>query len=123
MNNYYNIDINAHYFVPMRPVSRILGSVFLVYAISSEHFVECEIQPYDIEGVDKCYLVPVDEACKYLFNKQEIYNDDFKSFLEKGIIIKKEHKGDHVENIRMAEHLCGNAYIIHEGECIVQEVQ
>ena len=123
MNNYYNIDTNAHYFVPMRPMSRILGFVSFVSSSDPEYFVECEVQPYDIEGIDyKCYLVPVTEECKYNFGRREFYSCDFKSLLEKGCIIKKEHEGDHVENIRMAEHLCGNAYIIHEGECIVQEV-
>lgn len=122
MNNYYNIDTNAHYFVLMHPVSRIPGSMFLVYASGSEYFVECEIQPYDIEGVDyKCYLVPVNEFDNSLFGKKEIYSSDFKDFLKKGRIIKKEHESDHVEYVRMAEHICGSAYIIHEGECIVSE--
>lgn len=124
MNNYYNIDTSAHYFVPMRPLQRVLGFFSFTSSSDPEHFIECEVQPYDIEGIDyKCYLVPVTEECKYNFGREEFYSCDFKSLLEKGCIIKKEHEGDHVENIRMAEHLCGNAYIIHEGECIVQEAR
>ena len=123
MNNYYNIDTNAHYFVPMRPLQRVLGLFSFTSSNDPEYFVECEVQPYDIEGINyKCYLVPVTEECKYNFGREEFYSCDFKSLLEMGRIIKKEHEGDHVENIRMAEHLCGNAYIIHEGECIVREV-
>ena len=123
MKNYYNIDTNAHYFVPMRPLQRVLGFFSFTSSDDPEYFVECEVQPYDIEGIDyKCYLVPVTEECKYNFGKEEFYSCDFKGLLEMGRIIKKEHEGDHVENIRMAEHICGNAYIIHEGECIVREV-
>lgn len=124
MNNYYNIDTNAHYFVPMRPRSCIPGFISFVSSSDPEHFIECEVQPYDIEGIDyKCYLVPVTEECKYNFGREEFYSCDFKSLLEMGRIIKKENEGDHVENIRMAEHICGNAYIIHEGERIVREVE
>lgn len=123
MNNYYNIDTNSHYFVPMRPRSCIPGFISFVSSSDPEYFVECEVQPYDIEGIDyKCYLVPVMEECKYNFGREEFYTSDFKDSIERGRIVKKEHEGDHVENIRMAEHLCGNAYIIHECERIVQEV-
>lgn len=124
MKNYYNIDTSAHYFVPMRPLQRVLGFFSFTSSDDPEYFVECEVQPYDIEGIDyKCYLVPVTEECKYNFGKEEFYSCDFKSLLEMGRIVKKEHEGDHVENIRMAEHICGNAYIIHEGECIVREAR
>lgn len=122
MNNYYNIDTNSHYFVPMRPRSCIPGFISFVSSSDPEYFVECEVQPYDIEGIDyKCYLVPVMEECKYNFGREEFYTSDFKDSIERGRIVKKEHEGDHVENIRMAEHLCGNAYIIHECERIVSE--
>lgn len=122
MNNYYNIDTNAHYFVPMRPMSYIPGFISFVSSNSPEYLIECEVQPYDIEGIDyKCYLVPVNEECKHIFRKEEFYSCDFKHLLEMGRIVKKEHEGDHVENIRMAEHICGNAYIIHECEHIVSE--
>lgn len=121
MNNQYNIDTNAHYFVPMRPRTY---ACFVSFTSSSdlEHFVECEVQPYDIKGIDhKCYLVPVDETCKHYFGKKEFYVEDFKDLLKKGYIIKKEHEGDHVESIRIEEHLCGSVYVIHDGECIVSE--
>lgn len=123
MNNYYNINTNAHYFVPMRPMSRIPGFFSFVSSSDPEHFVECEVQPYDIEGIDyKCYLVPVNEDDKHIFGKEEFYTSDFKSSVERnGRIVKKEHESDHVENIRMAEHICGNAYIIHECEHITSE--
>lgn len=124
MKNYYNIDTNAHYFVPMRPLQRVLGFFSFTSSNDPEYFVECEVQPYDIEGIDyKCYLVPVMEECKYNFGREEFYSCDFKQLLKMGRIVKKEHEGDHVENIRMAEHICGNAYIIHEGECIVREAR
>lgn len=89
MNNQYNIDTNAHYFVPMRPRTY---ACFVSFTSSSdlEHFVECEVQPYDIKGIDhKCYLVPVDETCKHYFGKKEFYVEDFKDLLKKGYIIKK----------------------------------
>lgn len=121
MKNYYNIDINAHYFVPMRPMSRIPRFFSFVSSSDSEYFVECEVQPYDIEGIDhKCYLVPVDEACKYNFGKREFYSCDFTHLLEKGYIIKKEHEDDHVEFVDMEEPICGKAVIRHQGQCIVR---
>lgn len=121
MKNYYNIDTNAHYFVPMRPLQRVLGLFSFTSSNDPEYFVECEVQPYDIEGIDhKCYLVPVTEECKYNFGKEEFYCSDFKSLLEEGIIIKKEHKGDHVEFVDMEEPICGKAVIRHQGQCIVR---
>lgn len=121
MNNQYNIDTNAHYFVPIHPITHT-GFVSFTSSSDPEHFVECEVQPYDFEGIDyKCYLVPVDETDRYCFGKRTFYSCDFEHLLEMGCIIKKEHEGDHVENIRMAEHLCGSVYVIHESECIVSE--
>lgn len=37
MNNYYNIDTNAHYFVPMRPRSFIPGFISFVSSSDPEH--------------------------------------------------------------------------------------
>ena len=55
MKNYYNIDTSAHYFVPMRPLQRVLGFFSFTSSNDPEYFVECEVQPYDIEGIDyKC---------------------------------------------------------------------
>ena len=63
MNNYYNIDTNAHYLVPMRPRSYIPGFISFVSSSDPEYFIECEVQPYDIEGIDyKCYLLLVLKA-------------------------------------------------------------
>lgn len=123
MNNYYNIDTNAHYFVPMRPrpISRILGFSFVVFTDNTEYFVECEVQPYDIKGIDhKCYLVPVDETYKHYFGKKEFYSCDFVHLLEKGCIIKKEHEDDHVEFVDMEEPICGKAVVRHQGQRIVR---
>lgn len=119
MNNFYKIDATAHYFVPMRPVTHT-GFFSFTSSSSPEYFVECEVQPYDIEGIDyKCYLVPVDEENKYNFGREEFYSCDFKSLLEKGYILKKENEDDHVEFIDMEEHICGKAVIRHQGQCIV----
>lgn len=71
MNNYYNIDTSAHYFVPMRPLQRVLGFFSFTSSSDPEHFIECEVQPYDIEGINyKCYLVPVTEEYKYNFGRE-----------------------------------------------------
>ena len=121
MKNYYNIDTSAHYFVPMRPMSRIPGFLSFTSSNDPEYFVECEVQPYDIESIDyKCYLVPVDEECKYTFGREEFYTSDFKDLLEKGFIIKKETEDDHVEFIDMEEPICGKAVIRHQGQRIVR---
>ena len=121
MKNYYNIDTSAHYFVPMRPLQRVLGFFSFTSSNDPEYFVECEVQPYDIEGIDyKCYLVPVTEECKYNFGKEEFYTSDFKSRLKEGCIIKKEHEDDHVEFVDMEEPICGKAVIRHQGQCIVR---
>ena len=93
MKNYYNIDTNAHYFVPMRPMSRIPGFLSFISSSDPEYFVECEVKPYDIEGIDyKCYLVPVNEECKYNFGKREFYS---------------------------CEPIFGQAVIRQQGQCIV----
>lgn len=119
MNNFYKIDATAHYFVPMRPVTHT-GFFSFTSSSSPEYFVECEVQPYDIEGIDyKCYLVPVDEENKYNFGREEFYSCDFKGLLEKGYILKKENEDDHVEFIDMEEPICGKAVIRHQGQCIV----
>lgn len=121
MTNYYNIDATAHYFVSMRPVSHIPGFISYTSSNSPEYFVECEVQPYDIEGVDyKCYLVPVAEEDRYNFGKEEFYSCDFKSLLEANRIIKKENDGDHVEFVNMEEPICGKAVIRHQGQRIVK---
>ena len=121
MTNYYNIDTTFHYFVPMRPVSRIPGFISFTSSNSPEYFVECEVQPYDIGGIDyKCYLVPVTEECKYNFGREEFYTSDFKDLLKKGYVIKKEDDGDHVEFVDMEGPICGKAVIRHEGQRIVR---
>ena len=121
MTNFYNIDATAHYFVPMRPVSHIPGFISFTSSNSPEYFVECEIQPYDIEGISyKCYLVPVTEECKYNFGREEFYTSDFKDDVERGRIIKKENDDDHVEFVSMEEPICGKAVIRHEGQRIVR---
>lgn len=119
MNNFYKIDATAHYFVPMRPVTHT-GFFSFTSSSSPEYFVECEVQPYDIEGIDyKCYLVPVDEENKYNFGRETFYSCDFKHLLEGGCIIKKENEDDHVEFVEMEEPICGKAVIRHQGQCIV----
>lgn len=120
MNNYYNIDATVHYFVPMRPVSHFAGLISFTSSSSPEYFVECEVQPYDMEGIDyKCYLVPVTEECRYHFGRETFYSCDFKHLLEGGCIIKKENEDDHVEFVEMEEPICGKAVIRHQGQCIV----
>lgn len=120
MNNYYNIDATAHYFVPMHPISHFAGLISFTSSNSPEYFVECEVQPYDMEGIDyKCYLVPVTEECRYHFGRETFYICDFKHLLEGGCIIKKENEDDHVEFVDMEEPICGKAVIRHQGQCIV----
>lgn len=119
MNNFYNIDAAAHYFVPMHPVTHT-GFISFTSSNSPEYFVECEVQPYDMEGINyKCYLVPVTEECRYHFGREEFYSCDFKSLLEKGCILKKENEDDHVEFVDMEEPIFGKAVIRHQGQCIV----
>lgn len=121
MQNYYNIDTKAHYFVPMRPASHFAGLISFTSSNSPEYFVECEVQPYDIGGIDhKCYLVPVTEECRYHFGREEFYTSDFKGLVETGHIIKKENDDDHVEFVSMEEPICGKAVIRHEGQRIVR---
>ena len=120
MTNFYNIDVNAHYFVRMRPVTHT-GFISFTSSNNAEYFVECEVKPYDIEGIDyKCYLVPVNEDDKYNFGKEEFYACDFKHLLEMERIIKKEHKDDRVEFVDMEEPICGKAVIRHQGQRIVR---
>lgn len=120
MENFYKIKTDAQYFVPLHTVSNY-GLVSLVNASDEPHIIECELEPYQFSDFDyKLYAVPADPDLRPYFERRCFYSCDFCSLVQQGYIVEKTSDHMHVELFRGAEHLCGAAYLIHEGEIIVE---
>ena len=120
MKNMYNIDIGSTYFVPMRARRGLAGFVSYTCSNDPEHWIECEVLPYEIEDYDyKVYLAPVSEEEQWLYGTEVIYASDFASMVESGYFVKKLGETMCVEPVVAMEHLCGAAYLVHTGERIV----
>lgn len=117
--NPYNIDKNAHYFVPMHPLEGLFG-VFWTSSDTPEVFVECEIVE-DRYKVDDGYKVTL-HALDHRFGSETFYQGDFISLLENGHmfpVFKKENENEHVEYYSEREYLTDNVYVVLEGSQIV----
>ena len=120
MENFYKINTGGRYFVPLHTVSNY-GFVSLVNASDEPHIIECELEPYEFSGFDyKLYAVPVDPDMRLYFERRCFYSCDFCSLVREGCIVEKTSDQMRVELFRGAEHLCGDAYLIYEGEIIVE---
>ena len=120
MENFYKINTAGRYFVPLHTVSNY-GFVSMVNASDEPHIIECELEPYEFSGFDyKLYAVPVNPDLRPYFERRRFYSCDFRSLIKSGHIVEKTSDNQHVELIRAAEHLCGAAYIVHEGEILVE---
>ena len=120
MENFYKINTAGRYFVPLHTVSNY-GFVSLVNASDEPHIIECELEPYEFSGFDyKLYAIPVDPDLRPYFERHCFYSCDFRSLIQEGHLVEKTSDNMHVELFCGAEHLCGAAYLIHEGEIIVE---
>lgn len=119
MENFYEIKTDARYFVPLHTVSNY-GFVSLINASDEPHLIECVLEPYHFSDFGyKLYAVPVDPDLRDYFERRCFYACDFKSLLKSGFIQEKTSEDMHVKLFRGMEHLCGAAYLIHEGEIVV----
>lgn len=121
MENFYKIKTDSRYFVPLHTVSNY-GFVSLVNVSDEPHIIECVLEPYKFSGFDyKLYAVPADPDLRPYFGRECFYTSDFHSLVKSGHIVEKTSDNQHVELFHGMEHLCGAAYLIHEGEIIVED--
>lgn len=119
MENFYKINTEGRYFVPLHTVSNY-GFVSLVNASDEPHIIECELEPYEFSGFDyKLYAVPVNPDLRPYFERRRFYSSDFRSLIKDGYIVEKTSDDMQVISVHAAEHLCGNAYLIHDFETII----
>ena len=120
MENFYKIKTDSRYFVPLCTVSNY-GFVSLVDASDEPHIIECILEPYEFSGFNyKLYAVPADPDLRPYFERRRFYTSDFSSLVKSGHIVEKTSDSQHVEMFRGMDHLYGAAYLIHEGEIIVE---
>lgn len=119
MENFYKINTEIRYFVPLHTVSNY-GFISMVNASDEPHMIECKLEPYEFSGFDyKLYAVPVDSDLRPYFERRCFYSCDFRSLIKSGHIVEKTSDDMKVVPVRGAEHLCGNAYLIHDFETII----
>ena len=119
MENFYKINTESRYFVPLHTVSNY-GFISMVNASDEPHMIECKLEPYEFSGFDyKLYTVPVDSDLRPYFERRCFYSCDFRSLIKSGYIVEKTSDDMKVVPMRGAEHLCGSAYLIHDFETII----
>lgn len=116
----YNIDYDAHYFIPLEKVETIVsfgdGSGFSI-SRGDMALTECTIS----EGMyGKVDAVPVGYENGIWCRPKIYYASDFISLLREGIIIKKESETQHVEIIDEWEPLTNNTHIVHSRYAVVE---
>lgn len=89
-----------------------------IAAVSSggNTWVECEVDEsrYKIDEGYKITLRPVVPGFAY----EDYYQSDFMSLVKSGHIIPKTKENQKIEHVRAMELLCGQAYLIHEGDVV-----
>lgn len=119
MENFYKINPDGRYFVPLHPRHNY-GFISFVCSSDTPHMVECILEPYEFSGFKyKLYAVPADPELREVFGRECYYASDFSGSVESGHIIEKTSDDMRVVPVRGAEHLCGNAYLIHDFETII----
>ena len=119
MENFYKISPDGRYFVPLHSRHNY-GFISFVCSSDTPHMVECVLEPYEFSGFDyKLYAVPVDPDLRPYFERRRFYSCDFRSLIKEGYIVEKTSDDMRVVPMRGAEHLCGNAYLIHDFETII----
>ena len=120
MKNFYKIDANAHYFVPLRPKHNY-GFISMTCDSDPVHMIECELKPYEFDGFNyKVYAVPIDLIAKMRFGKECYCASDFESLVKSGHIVKKTSNTMKDVQMKSLEPLCGSAYLIHNFETIIE---
>lgn len=105
--NYYNIDITAHYFIPMQP------TLFSPLRSDDVRPIECEV--VNIDDDYKITLRAISTENEYYQRTQEFYQCDFVSLIKSDIIVKKTSPYQYMRKIKWWEHLCGKINLVHEG--------
>lgn len=119
MENFYKINTEGRYFVPLYTVSNY-GFVSLINASDEPHMIECKLEPYEFSGFDyKLYAVPVDPDLRPYFERRRFYSCDFQSLIKEGYIVEKTSDDMRVVPVHAMEHLCGSAYLVHDFETII----
>jgi hypothetical protein len=117
MENYYNIDKTAHYFVLMHPLEGIPGFITFTSSNSREKWVECKIVE-DRYKVDDHYKVEL-QSIEPGYGSRVFYQMDFNQSLESGYIVKKTSNKQHVEEIIWTEPLCGDVTLKHSAYLLI----
>ena len=119
MENFYKINTEGRYFVPLRPLHNY-GFISVVCDSDEAHMIECKLEPYGFSGFNyKLYAVPVDPELRKIFSRECYYTSDFSGSVNSGYIVEKTSNDMRVVPVRGVEHLCGNAYLIHDFETII----
>lgn len=81
-------------------------------------WVECKINEsrYHVDDGYKISLEPLDREN---FTWEHYEQSDFMQAIKYGTILPKTRKDQTVQHIVMAEHICGDAYLIHEADIVV----
>ena len=120
-SDFYNIDYNSHYFIPLEVAEatyNLYGFEFAVYNPNHTALVECIISE---AMYGKVQAVPVDyEAGLRMYRPENYYASDFASLVKEGIIIKKETETQHVELVDEWEPLTANTHLVHRGYVVAE---
>ena len=117
----YNIDYDAHYFIPLEVVEIVVNLPYFGFTISSPDntaLVECTISEAMYGKVQALPLGYEDGLRTY--RPEKYYEDDFVSLVRKGIIIKKETETQHVELVNEWEPLTDTTYLVHSSYVVTE---
>lgn len=121
VSDFYSIDYNSHYFIPLEVVEIVVNLPYFGFTISSPDntaLVECTISEAMYGKVQALPLGYEDGLRTY--RSEKYYPSDFASLVREGIIIKKETETQHVEIVNEWEPLTDNTYLVHSGYAIVE---
>ena len=121
VSDFYSIDYNAHYFIPLEVVETVINLPYFGFTVSSPDntaLVECTISEAMYGKVQALPLGYEDGLRTY--RPERYYKDDFVSLVRKGIIIKKETETQHVELVNEWEPLTDNTHLVHSSYAIVE---
>lgn len=95
------------------------------FASPSDDWVECKIdnnQPelYTLEHGYKVELVPATEEDSLKYAGRMYYQGDLLSLIKEGIYVLKVYPEQHIEHKSCIEPLCGDAYLLHEWDEVVE---
>lgn len=103
-------------FAQMDTISAVLPIGVAVINSAGNTWVECRVDEsrYKIDEGYKITLRPIVPGFAY----EHYYQSDFMSLVESGHIIPKTKENQKVEHVCAMEPLCGQAYLIHEGDIV-----